>query len=41
MPRGLLASQLASLQKHAGVLAVDVTSHPAESVAAIRRGLGV
>ena len=41
MPPGLLASQLATLEEPAGVLAVDVTSPPAESVAAIRRGLGV
>jgi gluconokinase len=41
MPPGLLESQLATLEEPAGVLAVDVTSRPAESVAAIRRGLGV
>ncbi|HJW69691.1 MAG TPA: gluconokinase [Candidatus Binatia bacterium] len=41
MPPGLLASQLATLEEPAGVLAVDVTSSPAQSVAAIRHGIGV
>jgi gluconate kinase len=41
MPPGLLANQLATLEEPAGVLAVDVTSSPAQSVAAIRRGIGV
>ena len=41
MPPALLPSQLATLEEPAGVLAVDVTSTPAQSVAAIRRGIGV
>jgi len=41
MPPELLSSQLATLEEPAGVLAVDVSSAPKESVAAIRRGLGV
>jgi gluconokinase len=40
MPPSLLDSQLATLEQPCG-LAVDVTSPPAESVAAIRRGIGV
>ena len=41
MPPALLASQLATLEEPAGTLSVDVTAPPADSVAAIRRGLGV
>jgi gluconokinase len=41
MPPALLASQLATLEEPAGALSVDVTAPPADSVAAIRRGLGV
>ena len=41
MPPGLLASQLATLEEPTDVLAVDVTSSPAQSVAAIRCGIGV
>ena len=41
MPPALLASQLGTLEEPAGALSVDVTAPPADSVAAIRRGLGV
>jgi gluconokinase len=41
MPPALLASQLATLEEPVGVLAVDVTTPPAQSVAAIRRAIGV
>jgi len=41
MPPALLDSQLATLEPPAGAYAVDVTSPAADSVAAIRRAIGV